>query len=132
HVHGTGAYATLQWALTNDLDRVGPGHAQYTHLLDPDDAHVVDDIIVWWVAPGDFLVMPNASNTAPLVAALEDAADVRGGGECAVEDVTSSRAVLAVQGPTARAALAEAFPAAAGVARFAVAPVVFGDGAGYA
>ena len=26
-----------------------PGRAQYTHLLDPDDAHVVDDIIVWWV-----------------------------------------------------------------------------------
>ena len=47
-----------------------PGRAQYTHLLDPDDAHVVDDIIVWWVAPGDFLVMPNASNTAPLLDAL--------------------------------------------------------------
>ena len=47
-----------------------PGTAQYTHLLDPDDAHVVDDIIVWWVAPGEFLVMPNASNTAPLVDAL--------------------------------------------------------------
>ena len=65
-VHGAGAFAALQWAFTNDLDRIAPGRAQYTHLLDPDDAHVVDDIIVWWVAPGDFLVMPNASNTAPL------------------------------------------------------------------
>ena len=64
HVHGAGAFAALQWAFTNDLDRIGPGRAQYTHLLDPDDAHVVDDIIVWWVAPGEFLVMPNASNTA--------------------------------------------------------------------
>ena len=44
-----GAVAALQWALTNDLGRIGPGRAQYTHLLDPDDAHVVDDIIVWWV-----------------------------------------------------------------------------------
>ena len=26
-----------------------PGTAQYTHLLDPNDASVVDDIIVWWV-----------------------------------------------------------------------------------
>ena len=25
HVHGTGAFAALQWAFTNDLDRIGPG-----------------------------------------------------------------------------------------------------------
>ena len=77
-----GAFATLQWAFTNDLDRIGPGRAQYTHLLDPDDAHVVDDIIVWWVGAGDFLVMPNASNTAPLVDALGEAALFHGDGEC--------------------------------------------------
>ncbi len=51
-VYGSGAFAALQWAFTNDLDRIGPGRAQYTHLLDPDDAHVVDDIIVWWVGAG--------------------------------------------------------------------------------
>ena len=28
---------------------IGPGRAQYTHLLDPADASVLDDIIVWWV-----------------------------------------------------------------------------------
>ena len=32
----------------------------------PADAHVVDDIIVWWVEPERFLVMPNASNTDEL------------------------------------------------------------------
>src|SRR2546430_13883998 len=31
-VRGAGAFATLQWAFTNDLDRIGPGRAQYTHL----------------------------------------------------------------------------------------------------
>src|SRR6266540_2343474 len=72
-VSGPGARSVLQWALTNDLGRIEPGKAQYTHLLDPDDAHVVDDIIVWWVGEQELLVMPNASNTAPLVAALEDA-----------------------------------------------------------
>ena len=132
-VHGAGAFATLQWALTNDLDRVGPAHAQYTHLLDPDDAHVVDDIIVWWVAPGDFLVMPNASNTGPLVDAMNDAAIDRGGGECDVADVTGDRVVLAVQGPEARARLEQVIPAAAAVARFAVAPVEYdGVAPGYA
>ena len=45
-VTGHGAKATLQWAFTNDLDRIEPGRAQYTHLLDETDAHVVDDIIV--------------------------------------------------------------------------------------
>ncbi len=132
-VRGTGAFATLQWALTNDLDRVSPGRAQYTHLLDPVDAHVVDDIIVWWVEPGDFLVMPNASNTAPLVAALEEAAAVHGGGECSVVDVTATRAVLAVQGPAARTLLAPVLPEAAAVPRFGVQPQMFaGDASGWA
>ncbi len=70
----------------------------------PTTAHVVDDLIVWWTAPGDFIVMPNASNTAPLVTALLDAATVHGGGECTVVDVTADRVVLAVQGPEANAA----------------------------
>src|SRR4029450_10132296 len=109
-VVGPGALGALQWAFTNDLDRIAPGRAQYTHLLDPDDAHVVDDIIVWWTGPGDFLVMPNASNTAPILDALGEAALFHGAGECAIDDVTAERVVLAVQGPEARALLAPVFP----------------------
>jgi aminomethyltransferase len=132
HVRGAGAFAALQWAFTNDLDRVGPGRAQYTHLLDPDDAHVVDDIIVWWTAPGDFLVMPNASNTAPILDALGEAAVFHGAGECEIDDVTADRVVLAVQGPEARALLAPVAPAAAGVERFAVVPVEYDGASGWA
>jgi aminomethyltransferase len=130
-VHGAGAFATLQWAFTNDLDRISPGRAQYTHLLDPDDAHVVDDLIVWWTAPGDFVVMPNASNTGPLVDALREAGTVHGGGECTVADITAERAVLAVQGPEARQRLAGVVPDAAAVRRFRVEAVAF-TGAGAA
>lgn len=130
-VAGPGAYGMLQWALTNDLGRIEPGRAQYTHLLDPDDAHVVDDIIVWWVGEREFLVMPNASNTAPLVAALEDAADNHADGACTVEDMTASRAVLAVQGPQARARLRALDPSWAEVARFGVVPAVFDDAPGW-
>ena len=43
--------------LTADLGKIGPGRTQYTHLLDPDDASVLDDIIVWWVADDRFDVM---------------------------------------------------------------------------
>ena len=124
-VQGTGAFDTLQWALTNDLRRIASGKAQYTHLLDPDDAHVVDDIIVWWVADDGFLVMPNASNTDRLVDALASA-------DCAVEDVTATRAVLAVQGPEARERLRTAYPGAADVPRFEVRAVEYEGGAGYA
>jgi len=117
--HGTGAHQALQWLLTNDLDRIGPGRAQYTHLLDPLDAHVVDDIIVWWVDTDAFFVMPNASNTDRLTAAAgEVGARVTGAFEA--RDVTATRAVLAVQGPEARSLLAAVSAEAAAVPRFAV------------
>ena len=125
HVAGSGAFDMLEWAFTNDLARIEPGRAQYTHLLDPDDAHVVDDIIVWWVGDGEFLVMPNASNTAPLLAALEDASRRHAGGECTVADVTASRAVIAVQGPVAREELSALQTGWADVPRFAVQAATF-------
>jgi aminomethyltransferase len=110
-VTGPGGLDRLQAALTNDLGKIAPGRTQYTHLLDPDDASVVDDIIVWWVGDERFDVMPNASNTARVVAAI--------GGD----DVTGGRAVIAVQGPRARERLASVSAAAAAVPRRAVAEV---------
>jgi glycine cleavage system T protein (aminomethyltransferase) len=101
------ALTELQVALTNDLTKIGPGRAQYTHLC-ADDGSVLDDIIVWWVDDHWFDVMPNASNTSRVVAAV--------GGE----DVTAGRAVIAVQGPDARRRLASVAPDAAAVARFHV------------
>lgn len=128
---GSGAFALAQWAFTNDLRRIAPGRAQYTHLLDPDDGHVVDDIIVWWVADADFVVMPNASNTERIASALTDAA-AHADGSVSMGDVTESRAILAVQGPEARSRLRGVSAAAADVGRFAVVAVDFGGEAGYA
>jgi aminomethyltransferase len=108
-VTGAGALERLQAALTNDLTKVAPGRAQYTHLLDEADASVLDDIIVWWVADDVFDVMPNASNTDGVVAAI--------GGS----DVTATRAIIAVQGPQARERLSTIAPEAAAVGRFRVA-----------
>ena len=106
---GPGAFDALQATLTNDLAKIGPGRAQYTHLLDPGDASVTDDIIVWWRDDNVFDIMPNASNTSGVVAAI--------GGV----DVTDTRAIIAVQGPSARARLATVWPEAASVKRFHVA-----------
>jgi aminomethyltransferase len=117
---GGGVVAALQWALTNDLHRIAPGRAQYTHLLDERDAHVIDDLIVWWLTRDELLVMPNASNTRPLADALRDASARFGSAGDVVDDVTDGRAVLAVQGPRARNLLAPVASEAAEVARFAV------------
>ncbi|MGZ4675509.1 MAG: glycine cleavage system aminomethyltransferase GcvT [Acidimicrobiia bacterium] len=119
-VTGADAHELLQRALTNDLDRIAPGRAQYTHLLDPADAHVVDDIIVWWVADDDFFVMPNASNTDRIVAALREVAGECGATAVHVEDVTTTRAVIAVQGPRARERVAPVDRDMAAVERFTV------------
>jgi aminomethyltransferase len=112
-VEGDDAFDRLQDALSNDLRRIGPGRAQYTHLLDDVDGSVVDDLIVWWLSDQVFDVMPNASNTRRVV-------DAVGG-----RDTTASRAVIAVQGPHARHRLAAVAPDAASVPRFAVAPLVW-------
>jgi aminomethyltransferase len=106
-VLGADAFGHLQYSFSNDLRRIHPGRAQYTHLLD-DDGFVVDDIIVWWVDEERFDVMPNASNTSDVLAAI--------GGV----DVTDQRAVIAVQGPEARERLSKVSPEAAAVHRFNV------------
>jgi aminomethyltransferase len=110
-LEGDDALGRLQGTLTNDLTRIGPGRAQYTHLLDESDASVLDDIIVWWVDDEVFDVMPNASNTERVISAI--------GGT----DTTATRAVIAVQGPAARDTVRSFCPEAAAVGRFRVARV---------
>lgn len=107
-VEGPEAFAQLQRVLTNDLNKISVGRAQYTHLLDDSDASVLDDIIVWWVRENVFDVMPNASNTDRVVQAI--------GGV----DTTATRAVIAVQGPNARDKVRSVSAEAADVPRFAV------------
>ncbi|MEX1218592.1 MAG: glycine cleavage system aminomethyltransferase GcvT [Acidimicrobiales bacterium] len=118
-VSGVDAFGVLQKAFTNDLNRVHCGRAQYTHLLDQNDASVVDDIIIWWVDDETFDVMPNASNTERVTGALKEVARAAG---VSIEagDVTAERAILAVQGPLARSLLQAVSPEVASVERFDV------------
>lgn len=116
-VEGAHAFDALQKSFTNDLSRIGPGRAQYTHLLN-EAGGVDDDIIVWWRSENVFDVMPNASNTDGVCDVLTDLG-------ATARDSTSERAVIAVQGPTARTMLAPVFPEAAAVGRFRVIDVEF-------
>jgi aminomethyltransferase len=104
---GDSMFDALQATLTNDLKKIAPGRAQYTHLL-TDSGFVVDDIIVWWVSENEFDVMPNASNTSGVTSALPG------------RDVTGERCVLAVQGPNARTKVAAVDARFAEVGRFRV------------
>lgn len=102
-VRGPGALAHVDRVLSNSLDRVGDGQAQYTLCLDADGG-IVDDLIVYRVGEDDLVLVPNAANAAAVVAALlagrPDGAQV--------EDVHGDVAVLAVQGPRADAVMAAA------------------------
>jgi aminomethyltransferase len=86
---GEGAHDYLQGRLSNDLDRVEPGQAQYT-LLTNDGGGIVDDLIAYKRGHDDYFLVVNAANVEPDHAALPEA-----------EDVSADWALLAVQGPEA-------------------------------
>ena len=93
-VRGPGAADFVNSALTNDLRRIGPGKAQYT-LCCNDSGGVIDDLIAYYVADDEIFLVPNAANTAAVVAALQQ----RAPDGVTVTDEHRSYAVLAVQGP---------------------------------
>lgn len=97
-VSGPGAADFVNSTLTNDLGRVGPGKAQYT-LCCTESGGVVDDLIAYFVSPDEVFLVPNAANTAAVVAAL--AAEAPEG--ITVVDQHRDFGVLAVQGPGSRA-----------------------------
>src|ERR1700709_2803836 len=93
-VAGPGAAEDVNAALTNDLRRIGAGKAQYT-LCCNDSGGVIDDLIAYYVSDEEVFLVPNAANTAAVVAALQAKAPTG----LSVTDEHRSYAVLAVQGP---------------------------------
>ncbi|HEX7255092.1 MAG TPA: glycine cleavage system aminomethyltransferase GcvT [Gaiellaceae bacterium] len=93
-VEGPRAHEFLQGVLSNDLDRLEPGQAQYT-LLTNERGGIVDDLIAYRLEPGCYLLIVNASNRETDFAWLKErelpGSDVR--------DVSDDYALLAVQGP---------------------------------
>ncbi|WP_373141977.1 glycine cleavage system aminomethyltransferase GcvT [Mycobacterium marinum] len=100
-VRGPGAAEFVNSALTNDLRRIGPGKAQYT-LCCNESGGVIDDLIAYCVADDEIFLVPNAANTAAVVAALQAAAP----SDLTITDLHRSYAVLAVQGPRSTEVLA--------------------------
>lgn len=94
-VRGTGAADFVNACFTNDLGRIGAGRAQYTLCCD-DDGGTVDDLIAYLRSDFEVFLIPNAANTAAVVARLRAAAPA------GIEVVDQHRdfAVLAIQGPS--------------------------------
>jgi aminomethyltransferase len=99
-VSGVGARDFVNSQFTNDLSRIDVGQAQYSMLCD-ESGGVVDDLIVYLRAVDDVFVVPNAANTASVVAALASRAPAG----ITVENEHTGYGVLAVQGPRADAVM---------------------------
>jgi aminomethyltransferase len=95
HVEGPAAATFLQSMLSNDVDRLDDGQAQYT-LLTNEQGGIVDDLILYRIAHGHFLLVVNAGNREIAYEWLKDR-EVRGS---EVRDASDDYALIAVQGPT--------------------------------
>jgi aminomethyltransferase len=95
-VEGPGARDFLQPLLSNDLERIGPGQAQYT-LLTNEQGGIVDDLIVYELGPERFLLIVNAANHEHDLEWLRD----REPSGADVHDASDDFALIAVQGPRA-------------------------------
>ena len=96
HVEGPTAHELLQGVLSNDLERIGDGEAQYT-LLTNERGGIVDDLIAYRVDPNHYLLIVNAGNREAAYAWLKER-ELRGS---EVRDASDEYALLAVQGPRA-------------------------------
>jgi glycine cleavage system T protein (aminomethyltransferase) len=99
-VEGPTARDLLQSMLSNDVDRLQPGDAQYT-LLTNEQGGIIDDLIVYRLDEHRYLIVANASNVDAVHRWLKEH-ELRGSD---VRDVSEDYALLAVQGPHALAKL---------------------------
>jgi aminomethyltransferase len=101
---GPGAGPFLQHVVSNDVDKLLPGGAQYSCLC-AEDGGIVDDLFSYrledWSV--DYLTVSNAANHEIDLARFNELA---AGFDAEVVDLAPDFAMLAVQGPEARAAVA--------------------------
>jgi aminomethyltransferase len=98
---GPGAEEFLQRILSNDVAKIADRGAQYS-VLCRDDGGVLDDLFTYRLGPERFLTVTNASNHDKDFAWFAEHA---AGFDAEVHDALDDWAMLAVQGPEARAAV---------------------------
>src|ERR1700754_789713 len=99
---GPDAERFLQRILSNDVTKIAEDGAQYSVLCKPDGG-VLDDLFSYRLGPERFLTVTNASNHEKDLAWFRKHAD---GFDVTLTDRLHDYAMLAIQGPEARALVA--------------------------
>lgn len=91
---GENAAEQLNKVLTNDINRIKPGQAQYSTLLS-EDGTVVDDLIVYLRSKDEVLIIPNASNATKVLEIIKSniSKDIE------IKNLHQDIAIIAIQGP---------------------------------
>lgn len=100
-VTGPDAARFLDYALAANVSAIALSKAKYTMILD-ESGGIIDDLIVYQNAPGEYLVVANASNRDVVIDKLTERIH---GFDAAITDGTEAVALIAVQGPDARSIL---------------------------
>ena len=112
---GPGAVAMVNGLITNDLERIPNGKAQYTAICN-DDGGILDDGISYRLADDHVMMVVNASNTPKIVAWFRERAQ----GDAEFTDVSDEWALFALQGPRAADILPRVIPGAEDMGAFEV------------
>ena len=99
-VKGPGAKDYINSILTNDLDLIQDGEAQY-NLLCNDKGGVIDDIIAYRNSVDDIFLVPNAANCSKVYEVLTKSAPA----ELKIVNQHEEYAVIAIQGPRSKSLL---------------------------
>jgi len=98
-IRGPEAAKQLDWLLTNPIGKVPVGKAVYSHLLNT-DGQIIDDVINYHIAEGQYLMVQNASNVDRVREWVKS--NTTG---LEVVDLSRRLACIAVQGPMAQEVL---------------------------
>jgi aminomethyltransferase len=101
-VTGDGAGEALDYALVGTASAIAPGRARYSMICAPDGG-VIDDLIVYRLAGGEYLIVANASNASVVAAEISQRVQGRG---ATLTDQTDDYALIAIQGPKSAGILA--------------------------
>ena len=98
-IRGPEAAKQLDWLLTNPIGKAPVGKAVYSHLLNT-DGQIIDDVINYHIAEGQYLMVQNASNVDRVREWVKS--NTKG---LEVVDLSRRLACIAVQGPMAQEVL---------------------------
>ncbi|WP_166969466.1 aminomethyltransferase family protein [Brevibacterium atlanticum] len=111
-ISGTDAVAFLDYALVAKYSTMKVGKAKYGVIVN-EAGYLLDDLITYRIGDEEYLIVPNASNTPTVVAALKDRVEhfvqeVIPGADVHLVDESDATALIAVQGPNSEAIILRA------------------------